>query len=102
MSVRGSAHLFDALGGHVVDDLCRHVKVPGGHVAQRDAVLGQQLGQRVDGAAVLQVTHHRYLTNSISILFKIMHFICSFHLAESVFALCQSLQFYTACLQYDH
>ena len=51
-------HLLDALGGYEVQDLCGHVQVWGCHVAQRDAVLGQQPGQGVDCAAVLQVTHH--------------------------------------------
>ena len=53
-----STHLLDAFGGHKVNDLSRHVEVLGGNVSQGDAVLGQELGQGVDCATVLQVPNH--------------------------------------------
>lgn len=60
-------HLFDALRGHVADDLRRHVEVLGGDVAQRDAVLREQLGEGVNRAAVLQISDHSYLTGNTRI-----------------------------------
>lgn len=65
------AHLLDALRGHVVDDLCRHVEVLGSHVAQRDAILGQQFGEGMNRAAVFQVTDHGYLMRGGKHGFKI-------------------------------
>lgn len=56
------AHLFDALWGHVADDLCWHVEVLGSHVTQRDAVLCQQFGEGMNRAAMFQITNHSYLT----------------------------------------
>ena len=59
-------HLFDTFGGHKVNNLSRHMEVLGGYVAQGDAVLGQELGQGVDCATVLQVPHHGYLRDGWS------------------------------------
>ncbi|MEQ2173149.1 hypothetical protein GOODEAATRI_028919 [Goodea atripinnis] len=57
------SHLLDALRGHEADDLCRHVEVFRGHIAQSNAVLGQQPGQRVNSTAMFQVSNHRDLSD---------------------------------------
>lgn len=54
-------HLFDALWGHVADNLCRHVQVLWSHVTQSDAVLSQQFGEWMNRAAVFQISDHSYL-----------------------------------------
>lgn len=59
-----SPHLFDALRGHVADDLCWHVEVFGSHVAQGDAVLRQEFGEGMNRAAVFQISDHSYLTGN--------------------------------------
>lgn len=66
VSAQSHPHLSDALWGHVADDLCRHVEVLWSHVAQGDAVLGQQLGEGMNRAAVFQIPNHGYLKGNAS------------------------------------
>lgn len=51
-------HLFNAFGGHKVDDLSRHAEVLGGHVAQGDPVLSEKSSQRMHSAPMFQIAYH--------------------------------------------
>ena len=53
--------LLGATGGHEGPHVRGHAQARGRHVAQADAVLGEQAGQRMHRAAMLQVAHHRDL-----------------------------------------
>lgn len=52
------SHLFNAFGGHEVNDLSGHAEVLGGHVAQRDPVLSEKSSQRMHSTAMFQITNH--------------------------------------------
>lgn len=53
--------LLGATGGHEGPHVRGHAQAWGRHVAQADTVLGEQAGQRMHRAAMLQVAHHRDL-----------------------------------------
>lgn len=56
---------MDALGCGILYDVVRHAQAGRGDIAQLDVVEGEEAGQGVDCAAVLQVTdlQHRHFVN---------------------------------------
>lgn len=55
--LRGS-HLLGATGRHKGPHVGWHAQAGRGHIAQADTVLGEQAGQRMHGAPMLQIPHH--------------------------------------------
>lgn len=77
-------HLFNAFGGHKVDDLSGHAEVLWSHVAQSDPVLGEKSGQRMHSATMFQVTYHGNLRlkQKLFKLLKQFSSLCNFKLLQ--------------------